>query len=185
MARCPSEALVASNNRTMRNLCEIRLKSMLYFQMVPSTNAVTIAERSYHETYRLPPCYDDYRWGSVWPGMTWKSNVPWTREIWRRPGGRRSRWRSTGRVSTSSWRSTTCWTWQWFVPLWHSGWTVALQGVLSNSWTCHDWNLPLVGFSCSHRSEGSCPRSRNLPPSGRLQATVQSLPSTLYPQKQQ
>lgn len=64
---------------------------------------------------------DGFRWESVWPGTTWKSNVPWTREILRRPGRRRSRWRSTGRVSTSSWRSTTCWTWQWFVLSWHIG----------------------------------------------------------------
>lgn len=118
---CPCGALVASRNSTMRNYYEIRLKTRLFFQIVPSTYAVGIAGLRYHEADRLLPCCDGFRWESVWLGTTWKSNVPWTREILRRPGRRRSRWRSTGRVSTSSWRSTTCWTWQWFVPIWHTG----------------------------------------------------------------
>lgn len=42
----------------------------------------------------------------------WRSDVRSKRKTTTWPRGKKSWWKSTGGVSTSSWRSTTCWTWQ-------------------------------------------------------------------------
>lgn len=67
-------------------------------------------------TVSLPLLFPgSFRWGSVWLDMMWRSDVRSKRKTMTWPKRRRSWWRSTGGASTSSWKSTTCWTWQWSV----------------------------------------------------------------------